>query len=156
MNIVEFINIMTQTWVRYGSSLGVLQRSQVGTTLLTDAGLNPGCYSKHLLWYTFWGGEGSISYFATFPIQALISELCPQMVRLGLFSNHPMPRPGFEPTSVELHWPVWDLWRTLYQLSNCAAACSISWFSSEHCAWKFIRKKLETLSFEPRAVGWEA
>ena len=47
-----------------------------------------------------WEKEKNFSwFFATLPIGALISKKCRQMA----FSYHLMPRPGFEPTSVELH-----------------------------------------------------
>ena len=54
------------------------------------------------------------------------------MARLGLifgyyFSNHLMLRPGFEPTSVELHQPG-TLWRTLYRLSYRATAF-LEWYA---------------------------
>ena len=35
--------------------------------------------------------------------------------------------PGFEPTSVELHWTSGTFWRMLYRPSNCAAAALNFW-----------------------------
>ena len=55
----------------------------------------------------------------------LISECFCQMALLG-FSFHLMPRPGLEPTSLELHRPG-TFWRTLYRLSYRAADWSLRW-----------------------------
>ena len=48
------------------------------------------------------------------------------------FYNHLMPRPGFEPTSAELHQP-WTFRRTLFQVSNHAMA-SFSYFFNANCS----------------------
>ena len=61
----------------------------------------------------------------SFPqIFALVSAIRPQMAQLEFFchnfSYHFMPRPGFEPTPVELH-QTGAFWRMLYQLSYRAA-----------------------------------
>ena len=50
------------------------------------------------------------------------------MALLGYFSYHIMPRPGFKPTSVELHQPG-TFRRKLYRRSYCAAGIFLAFHS---------------------------